>query len=377
MPLVSPTALPMHSNSRSILKQRLAALPVAALLFAFTAMAQQEGPVVLVSVAERSAWYEEVSLSGSVVSPRTAELSTEVSGLVDTVQVELGDRVSAGDVILQLNVELETLSLAAAKASTEQARHELEDAERRLAEARRLGQNQSVSVTESLVAEVRIDTAELRRAEAEQQRQAAQIARHRLSAPFAGLVSRKHVERGEWIQPGQPVVELVAFDDLVIDFQTPQSVYARLDESARLTVRLDAFPERSFAGRIATVVPVTDPVSRTFLLRVRLNEPELRLAPGMSASALLRLEGDASGIVVSRDAIVRHPDGRVTVWIAEPDGDSMRVREQRVSTGPGFDGRVAISSGISVGDLIVVRGNEALYDRQVVITRELETAEAD
>ena len=367
----------MNPNFLSILQRPLRALSATSLLLAFTALAQQEGPVVLVSVAEQSAWYEEVSLSGSVVSPRTAELSTEVSGLVDSVQVELGDRVRAGDVILRLNDELETLSLAAAQASTEKARHELEDAERRLAEARRLGQNQSVSVTESLVAEVRIDTAELRRAQAEQQRQAAQIERHQLSAPFAGLVSRKHVERGEWIQPGQTVVELVALDNLVIDFQAPQSVYARLERSARLTVSLDAFPGQSFAGRIATLVPVTDPVSRTFLLRVALLESDLRLAPGMSASALLRIEGDSSGIVVPRDALIRHPDGRVTVWIAEQDGDSTRVREQRVSTGPGFDGQVAITSGLAAGARVVVRGNESLRDRQVVIAREVDSASGD
>ena len=371
--LLSPATL-MKSNPLITARRLATALSAAGLLLANVATAQQEGPVVLVSRAEQSAWFEEVSLSGSVASPRIAELSTEVSGLVDEVRVELGDRVAAGDVILQLNAELESLSLAAARATTEQARHELDDAERRLAEARRLGQNQSVSVTESLVAEVRIDTAELRRVEAEQQRQAAQIDRHRLTAPFAGLVSRKEVERGEWIQPGQTVVELVALDDLVIDFQAPQKIYARLDESARLRVRLDAFPGQSFDGRVATVVPVTDPVSRTFLLRVKLTESEPSLAPGMSASAMLRLQGDSSGIVVPRDAILRHPDGRVTVWVAEQDGDATRVREQRVSTGPGFNGQIAITSGLAAGALVVVRGNEALFDRQLVIARE---ADAD
>ncbi len=365
----SPATL-MKSNPPVTVKCLAAALLAASLLWAKSSVAQQEGPVVLVSRAEQSAWFEEISLSGSVASPRIAELSTEVSGLVDEVRVELGDRVTAGDLVLRLNADLERLSLAAAEAATAQARHELEDARRRLAEARRLGQNQSVSVTESLVAEVQIDTAELQRREAEQQRQATRIERHQVSAPFDGLVSRKEIERGEWIQPGQTVIELVALDDLVIDFQAPQSVYARLDDSARLRVRLDAFPGQGFDGRIATVVSVTDPVSRTFLLRVKLTQPGPRLAPGMSASALLRLQGDASGIVVPRDAIVRHPDGRVTVWVAEADGDTTRVREQRVSTGPGFNGQVAITSGLAAGTRVVVRGNEALFDRQVVTARE-------
>ena len=66
--------------------------------------------------------------------------------------------------------------------------------------------------------------------------------------------------------------------------------------------------------------------------------------------------------------------GRVTVWIAERDGEVTRVREQRVTTGPGFNGRIAVTSGLAAGALVVVRGNEALFDRQVVTTRE---ADAD
>jgi RND family efflux transporter MFP subunit len=207
-------------------------LPAACLLAlwlfgASLASAQQNAPTVVVSRAEQSALIEEVPLTGTVVSPRIAELSTEVSGIVAEIAVELGDRVDAGQQILRLNSELEALTLEAARASTEQARHELADARRRLAEARKLGEIQSISAAESIAAEVQIDVASLRRAQAEEKREIARLERHRLSAPFAGVISRKLVEQGEWIQPGQAVVELVALDDLRIDFQAPQSRLAR------------------------------------------------------------------------------------------------------------------------------------------------------
>jgi multidrug efflux pump subunit AcrA (membrane-fusion protein) len=104
------------------------------------ASAQQNAPTVVVSRAEQAALIEEVPLTGTVVSPRIAELSTEVSGIVAEIGVELGDRVDAGQQILRLNSELEALTLEAARASTEQARHELADARRRLAEVRKLGE---------------------------------------------------------------------------------------------------------------------------------------------------------------------------------------------------------------------------------------------
>lgn len=337
------------------------------------AEAQQNAPTVLVTRAEQAALIEEVAVTGTVVSPRVAELSTEVSGIVDEIRVELGDRVRGGEEILRLNSELESLSLSAARASTEQARHELEDARRRLAEARKLGEIQSASAVESVAAEVNIDVARLQRSVAEEKRQAAQLERHRLLAPFSGFISRKLVEQGEWIQPGQAVVELVALDELRVDFQVPQSVYPRLETSTRLRIRLDAQPGRDFGGRIEKIIPVTDPVSRTFLVRAALDDAELRLAPGMSASALLRLDGGARGIVVPRDAIIRYPDGRVTVWVAVVEDGQTRVRERRVTTGLGFDGYVAITEGLEAGALVVVRGNESLYERQLVILREAES----
>ena len=334
------------------------------------ASAQQNAPTVVVSRAEQAALIEEVPLTGTVVSPRIAELSTEVSGIVAEIGVELGDRVDAGQQILRLNSELEALTLEAARASTEQARHELADARRRLAEVRKLGEVQSQSVAASIASEVQIDVARLRYAQAEEKRQAARLKRHRLSAPFAGLISRKLVEQGEWIQPGQTVVELVALDELRIDFQAPQSVYAKIGDSTRLRVSFDALPGRQFDGRIERIIPVNDPISRTFVIRTALDKTGVRLTPGMSASAVLRLDNGARGVALPRDAIIRYPDGRVTVWVAEADGEQTRVRELHVQTGLSFGGRVAITSGIEAGALVVVRGNESLYEGQTVILRE-------
>lgn len=332
--------------------------------------AQQSGPTVLVSHAEQTALFEEVPLTGSVVSPRIAELSTEVSGIVAEIEVELGDRVRAGEPILRLNSELEALSLEAARAATEEARLELADARRRLADARRLGDIQSASEVEAVAAEVGIDSAKMKHSQAEEKRQAARLQRHRLAAPFDGLISRKLVEPGEWIQPGQTVVELVALDGLRVDFQVPQSVYSKLDDSTALRIRLDALPGRQFDGHIEKIIPITDPVSRTFLVRSALDDPKVRLAPGMSASAVLRLDSGTRGIVVPRDAIIRYPDGRITVWVAEYEGEQARVRELRVQTGMSFNGRIAITSGLEAGALVVVRGNESLYDRQPIVVRE-------
>jgi len=349
-------------------------LCLVALVWVAPAVAQQAGPVVLVSPAEQVTLFEEVPLTGTVISPRIAELSTEVSGIVDSMKVRIGDRVRAGDEILRLNSELESLTLAAARASTERTEWELEDAKRRLKDAQALGKVQSLSASEveSLAAEVRIDGAELARSRAQEAREAARLKRHRLKAPFAGIISRELVEQGEWIQPGQVVVELVTLDGLRIDFQTPQSVYPKLDKNSRLRIKLNAIPGELFDGRIEAIIPVTDPVSRTFLVRAALTDTKVKILPGMSASAVLRLDAGSQGIVVHRDALIRYPDGRITVWVVSQEGDQTTVTEHPVQTGLSFNGKVAVIGGLAPNTLVVVQGNESLRDGQSVVVRRAE-----
>ena len=336
-----------------------------------SALAEPRAPMVVVDLAEETTLIEEVPLTGTVISPRIANLSTEVSGLIENMEIEPGDHLQAGDEILRLNSELEAHTLSAARAATEQAVQELADAKRRLADARRLAERQSVSANEieSLAAEVRIDSAVVSRYRAEQQRQTAALRRHKLNAPFAGVISRKLVEQGEWIQPGQAVVELIATTGLRIDFQVPQSVYAKLDQVADVRIKLDALPGKTFDGTIESIIPVTDPTTRTFMIRAALNDPEVKLAPGMSASAVLRLNTGAQGIVVHRDALIRYPDGRITLWVVKQEGDEARVSERQVQTGLSFNGKLNIIEGLTANTTVVVQGNEALREGQRVVVK--------
>jgi membrane fusion protein (multidrug efflux system) len=216
----------------------------------------------------------------------------------------------------------------------------------------------------SLEAQVEVSLAEVARLEAERKRQAARLRRHDLAAPFAGVISRKLVEAGEWVEPGTAVVELIATEGLRLDFRVPQQYFPRIDEDTRLQVSLDAMPGKRFEARIGNVVPVNDPSARTFLLRAYLDADDIPMTPGMSAHGVLQLNTGRKGVVVSRDALLRYPDGRVTVWVVEDEGEA-RVTEHQVKTGVGFDGRIEIS-GLAPGTRVVTAGNEALQEGQRV-----------
>ena len=163
---------------------------------------------------------------------------------------------------------------------------------------------------------------------------------------------------------------LVAVDELRIEFRVPQEYFIRINPQSTLSVTLDALPERVFDASIDTVVPVSDPSSRTFLVHATVNADDMRMTPGMSVHGKLGLTTGREGVVVPRDAILRYPDGRVTVWIINPGTEPPTVSEKRVTTGHSFDGLVTIREGIASGDVIIVRGNESLQeDQQVRIQR--------
>ena len=327
---------------------------------------------VVVGVSERQAVTEEVPITGTVTSPRVARLSPEVAGLVSEVLVDAGAQVDAGAVLVRFDDTLAALTVEAAEAARLQAREELADARRRLKDAERLANSRGIAETEveARRSEVRADVANLDLRTAELRREQERFRRHVIRAPFAGVVSRKLTEAGEWVTPGDQVLELIADRGLRIDFQVPQAYFPRIDRRTRVEVRLDALPGRRLDTAIGEVVPVSDPTARSFLVRVYPGEEGLPLTPGMSASGFLRLSTGTEAVVVSRDALLRHPDGRVTVWVVEPDGEEVKVSERLVQTGLAFDGRVVVTDGLGAGVRVVVEGNEALRPGQPITIRE-------
>ena len=290
---------------------------------ALPANAAERSPLVVVSTAKTDTVIRQVPLSGTITSARVAKLSTEVSGQVETVNVEVGDLVETGSALIKLDREIEQLTLQALQARTRQASAELNDTQRRYQDAKRLLKQKSISENDLrlLEAEVEVDAAMLKQQQVEQRRQQARIERHILQAPFSGVISERLTEAGEWIEPGRPVLTLVAVDDLRIEFRVPQEYYSSIDEQTTLDVTLDAFPEREFAGTIDAVVPVSDPISRTFLIHVTVDAGDARMTPGMSVHGKLQLSTGHQGVVISRDAILRYPDGRITVWVIDPDSE--------------------------------------------------------
>ncbi|MEQ9463658.1 MAG: efflux RND transporter periplasmic adaptor subunit [Haliea sp.] len=339
------------------------------------APARADSPVpVVVTTAQQGPILRELNLHGTVTAERNARLSVATEGLVSAVNVDTGDQVQAGDLLLELDPELARLRRDAAQASAAQARIRRDDALRRLQEARVLLPQRSIAETavRDLAAAQEEAGMFAQQAQAEAALQEALLERHSLRAPFAGVISTRLTDLGEWLAPGQPVFELVGLDGVRLDFAVPEDHLESLHPGVEVDFVTGAQPTARHRGRIESVVPVAEPGARTFLLRVQPDGEAARfLLPGMSVTALLQLATGRSGVTVPRDAILRHPDGRVVVWsVDEAAGGNAVALENVVETGLAFGGRIEISAGLAPGRRVVVRGNEALRPGQALSVTE-------
>lgn len=335
-----------------------------AVLWCFSLAQAQDRPDVKLEQVQEADIISEVSLNGTVNALRTSLLSTAVAGLVEDVRVETGDRVNSGDLLIGLDDEQAEFELESARAEAAEARARLDEARRRLTEARSVGAGRNIAATEvsARESEVAATEATLARLSAEEKRRQVVLERHRIEAPFDGVVSDRTSDLGEWVTPGDELLTLVDTTNLRLDFRVPQDYYQRISDNSELLVHMNGTDQEPVSATIESLVPVSDPQARTFLVRATGPE-ELKVLPGMAVQATLRVSTGEQGLTVSRDAINRYPDGRVTVWIAESaEEDLYEVREKRVEVGSSFDNRMEILSGLEGGEEIVIRGNESLED---------------
>ena len=336
--------------------------------------AVEKGAPVKVAQAHMQSIYQRVPLTGTVTSSRVARISVAVGGLVDQIMVEEGSEVAKGDMLLALDSDLVELQAQSAAAKTLQLNNAWQDAQRRLREAKALASNIAESTVRDLESEIAQDQALLQQAQADQGYQQAVLKRHKVTAPFAGVISAKLTELGEWVVPGQGVLELVSLEQVRIDFKVAEDYLEKIGPGATIRYSLNARPQQSYEAPVGTVVPVSDPGARTFLLRVPIDNKEHTMIPGLSVTAQMKVPTGREGVVVPRDAILRTPDGRVVVWVLDSGSDTPSespsaahtVAEKTVVTGVTYDGLVEIKQGLDDGVDIVIEGNESLQRGQKV-----------
>lgn len=334
-------------------------------LFMQTLQAQQ----VPVSVSEPmvGASQSRFRFTGTITSERVAAISPRVAGLVAKADAEMGHAAKAGEELVGLDDTLARMELKEKELNLEAAKAELANAKRRFDEAVRLGDaNFPRSERENRETAFRMAEIAVSRLETLVETQREIVDRHRILAPFDGRVIEKMAEVGEWVQTGTPVLRFVDTMNLRLDVQVPQEQLDLVMNADTVAVEIAGSLKKAFEAHIEARSPQVDPRTRTFQVRIRLDNPSANVRPGMSAEAIFRPSAKQASLFVSRDAILRSADGEVMVWVAIQKGDSYRASRRVIQIGSTSGDYIEVVSGLESGDQVIYQGNESLQEGQEV-----------
>ncbi len=319
-----------------------------------------------------------VPVIGRFVARQTGVVAARTVGPVGEVRVEVGDRVKAGDIIavlvkdtLKWRYELqkaEVRQYAAAvrtrKAWTKLRKQELKRIERlkksaAFSKARLDDKRQEVAVADSEAAEAE---GKLASAQANLNLIKTNLSYADVRAPYGGVVSKRHIEIGAYVNIGDPLVTLVNDTELEIEADVPAKRTAGLKEFLRVSAFIDGNQE--ITARVRAVVPDENPQTRTRLVRFI---PELPgditgLANNQSVVLHLPTGNHGSVVTVHKDAVLNRK-GKTLVYLV--DGANAAIRPVRL--GEAVGSRFIVVSGLAPGDGVVVRGNERLIPGQKVL----------
>jgi len=336
-------------------------------------------PVVLTKVIQKNL-QREVRLSGSSIPWRRVWLSPQVEGQVSKLLVDDGTWVKTGALVLKLDTRLAEIDIDIAKARIDGAKARLLDAQRQRDDLLKLKKNRHVSETafETALTNVEVTTAELAQAQAELARARELHQQHAVFAPFAGMVVSKQLEVGQWVKPGDNLVELLAIDTLRLRVLLPQRYFPLVTTGSKVRIRFDAIREREFTGRVLARIALGNENSRSFPLLIDIPNPKRHLAPGMSAQIWIELneQESATVLMLPRDAIITKSDGSQLVWqVKEKDG-MLKAFPLTIETGRHQGDWVEIlSNKIQPGERIVLLGNENLRPGQAVKAQQIHRSE--
>lgn len=357
------------------------------------ALAQGPPANVRVDQARMERLFVPRSVTGEVVSLRRALIASQVEGFVLELGVNEGDAVERGAPIARLDDTLARLDVAQAEAEIQSARGivaqreaELERYERDFNRVKTLFERGSTTESGYDAAEVQVLTtaallvqarASVLASEAALDRARKLLADKTITAPFAGRIITKRTEVGEWVSPGDAIVEIVSLDEIEARIDVPEHLVGYLtDDLGSVPLRVPGLgAEPDTEARLIGVIPDADRLSRMFRVRLAVPNESRRLKPGMSLTAFVPTGVVEPVLTVHKDAVLRDDAGEF-VYIAVPHtveenpAVSAQAIPARISRRFARGDRVAIRPGqVAAGTMLLVEGNERVFPTQPLVVQ--------
>ncbi|CAA0109065.1 Multidrug resistance protein MdtA [Halioglobus japonicus] len=323
-------------------------------------------PAVIVQELVPQSWQATVSTFGVVEALEEVNVAAELSGTVTAVHVNEGDRVDAGDLLLELDPQKRQFAAEQARQQVQHAQAALKEAQLKLQRRRNLAERETISKEVLDSAQLAVDLAS---AAYQQALSSAQLAERELSdtrifSPTEGFVDIRAVEVGEPVQVGASLVTLQAVQGLRVQTWVSEADIARVRAGDPAQVTVSGVADRVFAATIEWVGVNADPATGNFPVKLILSGDTDALRPGMTASAELQGIKVPDSLLLPEAALVDRNRRRV-VFVVE--NGVAQLREPLLAAG--FSNRLQILAGLEAGDKVVVSGQSLLLDGDAVTVR--------
>jgi RND family efflux transporter MFP subunit len=302
-------------------------------------------------------------IAGSLRGFREADLAANAVGRVVSTSVERGAKIAEGQILAQLDVRAATLTAAEARAQAENVRAQEAYAK---GECDRFSQLKAKGAItdleyERVVTQCRTAPLSLEAASARANLAAQNVGDGAIRAPFAGVVSERYVEVGQFLRQDSRVVTLVNLDRLRLEIAVPEAEIGRVKEGAEVRFRVAAFPERTFGGKVRFVSGAVRATTRDLMAEALIENAEKLLLPGMFADVELVVGAQKLPVLPASAFAVRQGKPRAFVVVGG------RLEERILSLGPAEGELTGIVKGVAAGEAVVTGDLSALLNGQPVL----------
>jgi len=345
--------------------KRIKSVLIAAICWLMTPqVVQAADPLATVAVSFQSVHDEQV-LDGVVEAVKQSTVAAELVGRIEEINFDVDDFVPAGSVLLRFRDKQQRAQLAQAEANQKEAKARLIEARREYQRIKSLVAKKSVSQSDMDRATAALHSAEARLTATDAQIKLAQeqLDHTVIKAPYSGYVVARHVEVGETVGIGQPLMTGLSLDDLRVTVQVPQSFIDTVRAHDEATVRFPGESLPSITMQHLTVFPFADPVSHTVKVRIPLPKDLKGVRPGTFVKAAFTMD-EARRLLVPMQAVIQRSE-LTAVYVVYKDG---RLALRQIRVGQAHDGNMReVLAGLEEGESVVldpVQAGLALKERQ-------------
>jgi membrane fusion protein (multidrug efflux system) len=311
--------------------------------------------------AQSLEWQPQLAAVGTLAPVRGVDVTTEIAGLVRTVNFRSGQEVQAGQLLVQLNADSDLAQLASAQAAADLAEVVLKRDQAQLAA-------QAISQ-----AQVDADMADVKVKRALVAQQKATVDKKTIRAPFSGRLGITALITGQYLNPGDKIVTLQTIHPIYADFFLPQQRVSELAVGQVVSLTNDAWPVQAFFGKITAISPKVDSATRNVQVQATVDNPKKQLLPGMFAAVNVNVGTKGRFLTLPQTAITYNAYG-ATVFVLKkadkPGADGKTALEAQqvfVTTGETRGDQVAIIKGVEEGQEVVSSGQLKLKNGTPVV----------